>query len=61
MSHTLKANLDEIVYLKSIAALLSWDQETQMPAEGAPFRADQSAFIQGMVQEKTLSSPIGRR
>ncbi|MFZ4773205.1 MAG: carboxypeptidase M32 [Chlamydiia bacterium] len=58
MPHTLKNHLNEIVYLKSISSLLSWDQETLMPAEGAPFRADQSAFVQGLVQEKILSPII---
>lgn len=58
MSHSLKTHLDEIVYLKSIKSLLSWDQETQMPMEGASFRADQCALIECLIQERILDPKI---
>jgi Zn-dependent M32 family carboxypeptidase len=37
MPHSLEAHLNQIVYLKSIKSLLSWDQETLMPLESSPF------------------------
>ncbi len=58
MSHSLKTHLKEIIYLKSLSSLLHWDQETQMPAHASLFRSEQSAFVEGLFQEKILDSKI---
>lgn len=58
MSHSLKTHLDEIVYLKSIKSLLSWDQETQMPSQGAAFRAEECALVESLIQDRILDPKI---
>lgn len=45
--------------LNSIGALLSWDQETYMPAAAAEHRAEQSAVISGLAHERATSPRIG--
>ncbi|MDQ3556928.1 MAG: hypothetical protein M3409_09140, partial [Gemmatimonadota bacterium] len=39
----LRARLREIATLASASATLSWDQETMMPPEAGPLRAEQLA------------------
>ncbi|MBM3195806.1 MAG: carboxypeptidase M32 [Chlamydiae bacterium] len=58
MSHSLKTHLNEITYLKSIKSLLSWDQETLMPKSATPFRAEQSALIESLIQDRILDEKI---
>ena len=38
--------------LASAGAVLAWDQETQLPARGAPLRADQLSALSGIVHER---------
>lgn len=52
----LNHKLREIHHLKDAAALLSWDQETYMPAGGGEARADQIATLQTLAH-KGLTSP----
>jgi carboxypeptidase Taq len=59
MPHSLEAHLNQIVYLKSIKSLLSWDQETLMPLESSPFRSEQSALIESLIQDRILDAKIG--
>ncbi len=56
----LKARLMEINDLQSAAALLSWDQETYMPAGGAPARARQLATLGRIAHEKLTNPALGR-
>lgn len=49
----------ELNSARSIEALLDWDQETQMPPKGAEDRANQSAFIAGVVHERLTSDELG--
>ena len=55
---TLKAKLLEIRHLKDAAALLSWDQETYMPAGGGQARAEQLATLQTLAHAKLVSPDI---
>ena len=55
---TLKSRLLEIQHLKDAAALLSWDQETYMPAGGGQTRAEQLATLQTLAHAKFVSSEI---
>ena len=55
---TLKSRLLEIQHLKDAAALLSWDQETYMPADGGQTRAEQLATLQTLAHAKFVSSEI---
>ncbi len=55
---TLKSRLLEIQHLKDAAALLSWDQETYMPAGGGQTRAEQLATLQTLAHDKFVSPEI---
>ncbi len=56
---TLKSKLLEIQHLKDAAALLSWDQETYMPAGGGQTRAEQLATLQTLAHAKFVAPEIG--
>ena len=45
--------------LRSIEAVLDWDQETQMPKRGAEDRAEQIALIAGMAHERLTAEELG--
>src|SRR5215813_5968090 len=55
---TLSARLLEIQRINSAASVLSWDQETYMPAGGGAARADQIATLQGIAHQKFVSPDI---
>lgn len=50
----------ELHAVRSIEALLDWDQETMMPRRGAEARADQLAVIAGVVHDRLTADEIGR-
>jgi carboxypeptidase Taq len=54
----LTARLVEIQHLKSAASLLSWDQETYMPAGGGAARADQLATLERLAHDKLVSTEM---
>ena len=56
----LTRRLVEIQHLKSAASLLSWDQETYMPAGGGTARADQLATLEGLAHDKLVSPEVQR-
>lgn len=51
--------LREVAVLSSCNAVLSWDEQTGMPAEGSAFRAEQVGMIAGLVHEKATHPRIG--
>ncbi|HEY6974167.1 MAG TPA: carboxypeptidase M32, partial [Nitrospiraceae bacterium] len=51
----LTTKLLEIQQINSAASVLSWDQETYMPAGGGSARADQIATLQGIAHQKFVS------
>jgi carboxypeptidase Taq len=51
----LKSQLTEIHHLRDAAAVLSWDQETYMPAGGGQARAEQIATLQTLAHDKFVS------
>jgi carboxypeptidase Taq len=55
---TLKSKLLEIRHLKDASALLSWDQETYMPAGGGQTRAEQLATLQTLAHAKFVAPEI---
>ncbi|MEM1423217.1 MAG: carboxypeptidase M32, partial [Planctomycetota bacterium] len=55
LAQTLRAN----AVLKSVDALLDWDQETYMPAGGAELRAEQLQMLSGIVHERSTSERVG--
>lgn len=46
--------------LSAIGGLLSWDQETMMPAKSGSARAEQSAAIAGVIHEKFVNPETGK-
>jgi len=56
----LTTKLLEITRINSAASVLSWDQETHMPAGGGEARAEQIAVLQGIAHDKLVSADIER-
>ncbi|MBK5282197.1 MAG: carboxypeptidase M32 [Nitrospiraceae bacterium] len=54
----LTTRLLEIQRINSAASLLSWDQETHMPAGGGAARAEQISTLQGIAHQKLISPEI---
>jgi carboxypeptidase Taq len=54
----LTTRLLEIQRINSSASLLSWDQETYMPAGGGEARAEQISTLQGIAHQKLVSPEI---
>ncbi len=54
----LTERLLEIQHLSSAASVLSWDQETYMPAGGGAARADQLATLQTIAHDRFVSPEI---
>ncbi len=48
----------EIRRIQSAASVLSWDQETYMPAGGGTARAEQIATLEGLAHEKLVSREV---
>jgi carboxypeptidase Taq len=56
----LKERLAEVMDLYKVARLLSWDQQTMMPAAGTGHRADQTATVQRLAHERFTAPAVGR-
>lgn len=54
----LTARLLEIQRINGAASLLSWDQETYMPAGGGEARAEQIAVLQGLAHQKLIGPEV---
>ena len=54
----LTTRLLEIQRINSAASVLSWDQETYMPAGGGEARAEQIAVLQGLAHQKLVSPEV---
>ncbi|HEU4684594.1 MAG TPA: carboxypeptidase M32 [Nitrospira sp.] len=52
----LTTRLGEIYRINSAASVLSWDQETYMPAGGGVARAEQISTLQGLAHQKLVST-----
>jgi carboxypeptidase Taq len=56
----LTSRLLEIQRINSAASVLSWDQETYMPAGGGAARAEQIATLQGIAHQQLISADTAR-
>jgi carboxypeptidase Taq len=56
----LKERLEEVMDLYKIVRLLSWDQQTMMPAAGTVHRVDQMATLQQLAHEQFTDPEVGR-
>jgi len=49
----------EAAMLGTIQQLLEWDERTKMPPAGGAYRADQAAYLAGLVHQKQTAPEIG--
>ena len=49
----------ELIELKSVLEILTWDQETMMPSRAAPFRARQYSALSVVYHQKLTSRDLG--
>ncbi|NOY30662.1 MAG: carboxypeptidase M32 [Planctomycetes bacterium] len=49
----------ETTMLARIQQLLEWDEQTKMPKAGGPYRAEQVAYMAGLVHKKRTAPEIG--
>lgn len=54
----IRKELLEANYLKSSQSVLQWDQETYMPEGSGPARADQIAYLSGLIHEKLVGEEL---
>jgi len=55
----LRTRLREAGVLGSVGSLLSWDQETMMPAGAAEFRAEELAMVARLAHERRIDPRVG--
>jgi carboxypeptidase Taq len=55
----LRVRAKEIALVDSAAALLNWDEETYMPRQALPFRAEQLAFFSGWSHRQFTAPEVG--
>lgn len=49
----------ETAILESTLALLEWDEQTGIPKDAAPYRADQVSFLSGLIHERATNAQYG--
>jgi carboxypeptidase Taq len=49
----------ELIDIKSVLAILTWDQETMMPSRAGPFRARQFSALSALYHQKLTSPGLG--
>ena len=49
----------ETALLASTSALLEWDERTLLPAAGGPYRAEQIAYLAGLVHRRQTDPQLG--
>lgn len=55
----LKQVFNEAALVASTAAILGWDERTYMPRKGSATRANQLAYLAGLMHDKSTSSRVG--
>lgn len=55
----LKQHNKETALLEAASALLDWDERCYLPASGGEFRAEQSAYLAGMIHRRRVDPQIG--
>ncbi len=55
----LLSHLKQTAALSQVAGLISWDQETMMPPEGGPARAEQSAAMAAIIHQREANLQVG--
>ena len=55
----LRARMHELKDLGGVLGLLSWDQETYLPAKAGAARAAQLATLQGLYHQRLVAPEVG--
>lgn len=55
----LRQRFREIALLNSAAGVLHWDQETYLPSQGVPWRAEQLAYLSGQAHRLATAPEVG--
>ncbi|CAL1151160.1 unnamed protein product [Cladocopium goreaui] len=55
----LVAHARETALLTSISGLVEWDEQTYLPRAGADYRAEQSAYLAGLVHRRNTAPEVG--
>lgn len=58
--NSLCRHLQEIALLESSAELLGWDERTMLPPKGGPYRAEQLAFLSGLIHQRRVDPRVGQ-
>ncbi len=53
------SHMREATILANIQGLLEWDERTKMPPAGGAYRADQAAYVAGLVHQKQTAPVLG--
>jgi len=56
---TLVKRLHDLALMRSCGAVLSWDEQTNLPSQGAELRANQLALLAGLSHERAVAAEIG--
>lgn len=51
--------LKELALLRSCGAILSWDEQTNLPPQGAEHRANQLALLSGLAHDRATAPEVG--
>ncbi len=49
----------QLALLESISATVEWDEHTQLPAKAAPYRAEQSTLLSGLIHQRATDPAYG--
>ena len=55
----LEVELKQTALLASCAAVLGWDEQVNLPPQGAEHRANQLSLLAGLVHERATASRMG--
>lgn len=55
----IRAHARETALLSSISGLVEWDEQTHMPHEAAAWRAEQQAYLAGMIHARKTAPELG--
>ncbi|TWT47736.1 carboxypeptidase M32 [Botrimarina hoheduenensis] len=54
-----RAHARETALLSSISGLVEWDEQTHMPPAGAAWRAEQQAYLAGVIHRRSTAPELG--
>ena len=49
----------DVAKLTSLHALMEWDERTRLPVKGGAYRAEQSAYLSGLIHQRFTAPAVG--